>query len=75
MTNTVDSDEAAHHEPPHQNLRCLYIQQFSSLELKVLKSRYNLVVKDKASVWVLRFLFIKRRFICQIYIKDVYKVD
>ena len=29
--NSVDLDEVAHHEPPHQDLRCLQIQLFSSL--------------------------------------------
>ena len=35
--NSVDLDEVAHYEPPHQNLRCLQIQLFSSLVLKELK--------------------------------------
>ena len=39
MTNRVDLDEAAHNEPPHQDLRCLLIQLFSSLALKVLKNK------------------------------------
>ena len=34
--NSVDMDEVAHNEPPHQNLRCLQIQLFSSLVLKEL---------------------------------------
>ena len=29
--NSVDLDEVAHYEPPHQDLRCLQIQLFSSL--------------------------------------------
>ena len=29
--NSVDLDEVAHHEPPHQDLCCLHIQIFSSL--------------------------------------------
>ena len=33
----VDLDEMAHYEPPHQDLRCLQIQLFSSLVLKELK--------------------------------------
>ena len=33
----VDLDEVAHHEPPHQDLRCLQIQLFSSLVVKKLK--------------------------------------
>ena len=27
--NSVDPDEVAHYEPPHQHLRCLQIQVFS----------------------------------------------
>ena len=33
---SVDLDEVAHNEPPHQDLRCLQIQLFSSLILKEL---------------------------------------
>ena len=29
--NSVDLDEVAHYEPPHQDLCCLQIQLFSSL--------------------------------------------
>ena len=35
--NSVDLDEVAHHEPPHQDLHCLQIQLFSSLVLKELR--------------------------------------
>ena len=35
--NSVDLDEVAHYEPPHQDLRCLQIQLFSSLVVKELK--------------------------------------
>ena len=31
--NSLDLDEVAHFEPPHQELRCLQTQQFSSLIL------------------------------------------
>ena len=31
---TVDLDEVAHYEPPHQDLHCLQIQLFSSLVVK-----------------------------------------
>ena len=31
MTNSVDLDEVAHDKPPHQDLRCLQVQLFSSL--------------------------------------------
>ena len=33
----MDLDEVAHNEPPHQDLRCLQIQLFSSLVLKELR--------------------------------------
>ena len=32
--NSIDLDEVAHFEPPHQDLRCLQIHLFSSLVLK-----------------------------------------
>ena len=32
--NSVDLDEVAHHEPPHQDPRCLQIHLYSSLVLK-----------------------------------------
>ena len=34
MANSVNLDEVAHHEPNHQDLRCLQFQLFSSLVLK-----------------------------------------
>ena len=36
MGNSVDLDEVAHKELPHQDLRCLQIQLFLSLVLKEL---------------------------------------
>ena len=33
----MDLDEVAHYEPPHQDLRCLQIQLFSSLVGKELR--------------------------------------
>ena len=39
MANSVDLDEVAHYEPPHQDLRCLPIQPFSSLVLKELRTQ------------------------------------
>ena len=36
--NSVDLDDVAHYEPPHQDLRCLQIQLFPSLVLKELNS-------------------------------------
>ena len=35
----VALDEVAHYEPPHQDLRCLQIQRYSSLILK----EFNLI--------------------------------
>ena len=35
------SVEVAHYEPPHHDLRCLQIQLFSSVVVKVLKSGGN----------------------------------
>ena len=37
--NSVDLDEVAHYEPPHQDLHCLQIPLFSSLVLQELKER------------------------------------
>ena len=39
MANSVDLDEVAHHEPPHQDLCCLQIQLFSSVVVKELNIR------------------------------------
>ena len=36
MENSVDLDEVAHYEPPHQDLHCFQIQLFSFLVLKEL---------------------------------------
>ena len=36
LRNSVDLDEVAHHEPPHQDLCCLQIQLFASLVVKEL---------------------------------------
>ena len=35
--NSVDLDEVAHYEPPHQDLHCLQIQLFLSLVVKELR--------------------------------------
>ena len=37
MANSVDLDEVAPYEPPHQDLCCLQIQLFLSLVLKELR--------------------------------------
>ena len=34
IANSVNLDEVAHYEPPHQALHCLRIQLFSSLAVK-----------------------------------------
>ena len=36
MANSVDLDEVAHYEPPHQDPLCLQIQLFSSPVVKEL---------------------------------------
>ena len=41
MTNSVDVDEVAHYEPPHQDLGCLQIQLFSSLVVKELRNEFH----------------------------------
>ena len=38
LEGSVDLNEVAHFEPPHQDLRCLQIPLFSSLVVKELKS-------------------------------------
>ena len=37
--NSIDLDEVANYEPPHQELHCLQIQLFSSPVLKELNSK------------------------------------
>ena len=39
--NSVDLDEVAHYEPPHQDLNCFQIQFFSSLAVKELTIALN----------------------------------
>ena len=39
MQDSVDLDEVAHYEPPHQDLRCLQVQLFFSLVFKELMNR------------------------------------
>ena len=43
-TNSVDLDEVAHYEPPHQDLSCLQIQLFSSLVLNPVALRKAKIV-------------------------------
>ena len=47
---TVDLDEVAHHEPPHQDLRCLQIQLNSSLVVKELNALLILRVLESLSI-------------------------
>ena len=48
-------DEVAHSEPPHQDLRCLQIQLFSSVVLKELSNRR--IVSDPRGICILRQRF------------------
>ena len=48
MTNSVDPDEVAHNEPPHQDLHCLLVQLFSSMALKVLIKKFEFPLGIKA---------------------------
>ena len=41
MENSVDLDEVAHYEPPHQDLLCLQIQLFSSLVVNCVRHCYG----------------------------------
>ena len=41
MTISVNLDEVAHDEPPHQDLRYLRIELFSSLVLKELSEKFT----------------------------------
>ena len=47
MANSVDLDEVAHHEPPHQDLRCLQILLFLSLVVKELIVGNRNIVSSK----------------------------
>ena len=40
MANSVDPDEAAHHELPHQDLCCLQIQLFFTFGILILKDTF-----------------------------------
>ena len=53
----MDLDEVAHYEPPHQELRCLQIQLFSSLVLKEFTRLFLMnfsVLKSNESICQLR---------------------
>ena len=52
---SADLNEVAHYEPPHQDLRCLHIQLFSSLVLKDLSG-----ISMTSSITVLKLLLLKR---------------
>ena len=43
MANSVDLDEVAHDEPPHQDLCCLQIKLFSSLVVKEFKQQRGVI--------------------------------
>ena len=58
--NSVDLDEVAHDEPPHQDLRCLQIQLFSSLVLKELSCTSSQAKGTKSTL----FLFLGLRRCC-----------
>ena len=47
---TVDLDEVAHYEPPHQDLHCLQIQLFLSLVLRVQDQKLKIIVKFANSI-------------------------
>ena len=49
-SNSVDLDEVAYFEPPHQDLRCLQIQLFLSLVLKELTAQQALVLPKASSL-------------------------
>ena len=44
MANSVDLDEVAHNEPPHQDLHCLQIKLVSSLVLN--QFGYNIPIPN-----------------------------
>ena len=46
MADSIDLDEVAHYEPPHQDLCCLQIQLFSSLVLKRVKLLVTFVIYE-----------------------------
>ena len=50
MANSVDLDEVAHDEPPHQTLRCLQIQRLSSLVKELIKMVHHGLV-NKMSLY------------------------
>ena len=52
---SVDLDEVVHDEPPHQDLRCLHIQLFSSLvfnELNIRTNRWTYQVEWMNGGWI-----------------------
>ena len=54
--NSVDLDEVAHFEPPHQDLRCLHIHMYSPLVLK------DLIIQHTHNALVIHLLFISLSF-------------
>ena len=54
MGNSVDQDEVAHYEPPHQDLHCLQIQLFSSVrDLSNMYNYYHIATEAYSTTWVL----------------------
>ena len=56
MANSVDLDEVAPHEPPHQDLRRLQIHLFWSLVLKELNQSVLQVLLFDTSRWLVGWL-------------------
>ena len=52
MANSVDLDEVAHNEPPHQDLRCMQIQLFSSLVVKELNHGLSACMRRYSQAFV-----------------------
>ena len=46
MANSVDLDEVAHYEPPHQDLCCLRVQLILSLVLKDVRTEQKRMQKE-----------------------------
>ena len=58
--NSVDLDEVAHYELPHQDLSCLQIQLFSSLGVKelILKGYYTPSNQRKYNIQRVKVLYV-----------------
>ena len=60
--NSVDLDELANYEPPHQVLHCLKIRLFSSLVLKELSNTIYFGVCSLTKLYSVTNLFLKVQF-------------